>query len=121
MPSTEIQTIIEEAANEGLNQLARLVPAAMRSLRELVETGESESVRLQAALAVIDRAGMTVDRKVRVEIGRTQEELDLEASKLLNQLQANATLAATKQLEREIVEEAEVVNYTPPMREEDTE
>lgn len=70
---------VQEALVSGLRRrLARLGPAAMQSLLNLSQSARSEKVRLDAALAVLDRLGVQpVDAGSQVRIGEVNITVDL--------------------------------------------
>lgn len=65
----------EKAIRQATRKLRLLVPKAVDSLELIMQTGESDAVKLRAADSILNRAGMETAEKSTVEtIGMTQDE-----------------------------------------------
>jgi predicted urease superfamily metal-dependent hydrolase len=73
-------------------QLEQVAESAVRTLRELVEMGDSESVRLAAATKVLELVGVQPAREVTInvaEIDRVEDEMATTLERLQRNIEAN--------------------------------
>lgn len=89
------RTAIEAARQE----LARLIPLAVTTLQDLATTAEKESVRLQAAEAILDRSGLGRGSSVHVSTDAEQHrEAERAALDLVERLERNRALQGGRQM-----------------------
>ena len=63
--------------------LAISAPMAIKVLGDLAVSADSESVRLQASISLLDRAGYRLPEKIQITDNRTQADVDSELAILL--------------------------------------
>jgi phage terminase small subunit len=72
---------IEDATREAMQDA---VPGALAQIKELSASADSESVRLQAAKDILDRAGLNATQKIeQVTIEKSTDELRRELEQLM--------------------------------------
>lgn len=99
----------EALSHEIYDRMSGLTVRAVRVIEDILDHGRSEKVRLDAAVAVLDRTGMGPSQTVRVEVG--EDPADVIAQRLERLAQAAGEIAAASSdpgVDPEIID-AEVV------------
>lgn len=87
---SETQEARAQAAETARNLIARLIPAAVATLADLLES-EKDSVRLAAAEALLDRGGVSKQQQVAVTVDHDEHKrAEQEAAALAQKLRLNA-------------------------------
>ncbi len=82
--------ILEAVGQETLKRMAANVPVAQAILLQLAKTAKSESVKLQAAQALLDRGGLQIAQKFEhlfKSDNRSDEEIERENEMLRKELE----------------------------------
>lgn len=108
----QLDHVRRRAIENARLSLAKYLPRAVEVLTELLEGAENERVRLSAAEAILDRAGLGKTQTTEVKVDQQEHQVArTEAEEIVARIQENQRRAAEKtaiSLEALIVHEGEV-------------